>query len=568
MSTTPWTVGYASDLEGSYSYWRRYIEQSSVLFTTDGHDVKLRDNCYFVCGGDVCDRGDGDIRILTDLLALKDEYKERVQFILGNRDVNKLRLPFSLHEKALEEDPVCFWVDPKNAQEFATEKTRAGRLRWILKNTMGSPWSFECRKEELAALGRDTSDEAVAQSYLDLISAPNGLLFRYINEGKMAVIIGDAIFVHGGLVDSHLGYVPPTFTHRSEYCTNPLEWVHTINAFKNSEIQDFISRTEGYLQEENGNVKEGWDKVGNYAHPQPGSRLVQCGMGTLADNSPNPTVIYTNFMQSGLFSHLQPRVTSWLRPYHINKVIVGHQPAGDCVAILPNVDDMSGVRTYAISADTCYSSFVQYDMHIVNQLLTKEGVEELNLMEKMIVSVRKGHEDWKSVTPYLRDKGLLSPLPGVASANDKADTRAPLCVAEPTVVFQGSPRLVVANNEMVTTEGVPVEGKVVLKGVLASGHVHGVTLPEEDGDVVVGKEIGNGWVIRSRGIYPSHHPLFLSSSTAATATATAVVEEEEEEWCVAGFCEKTTFRSHLLPVRIAKELIKEVAAASTAAENK
>lgn len=39
-----------------------------------------------------------------------------------------------------------------------------------------------------------------------------------------------------------------------------------------------------------------------------------------------------------------------------------------------------------------------------------------------------------------------------------------------------------------------------------------------------------------------------------------MIEEQEEEWCVAGFCEKTTFRSRLLPVRVAKEMIREAAA--------
>ena len=47
--------------------------------------VKLRNNCHFVYGGDVCDRGDGDLRILKDLLRLKDDAPNRVHFILGNR---------------------------------------------------------------------------------------------------------------------------------------------------------------------------------------------------------------------------------------------------------------------------------------------------------------------------------------------------------------------------------------------------------------------------------------------------------------------------------------------------
>lgn len=47
---------------------------------------------------------------------------------------------------------------------------------------MGSPWSFLCRQEELSILGRPNDDEATAQSYLDLIAAPSGLLYRYIEQ--------------------------------------------------------------------------------------------------------------------------------------------------------------------------------------------------------------------------------------------------------------------------------------------------------------------------------------------------------------------------------------------------
>lgn len=47
---------------------------------------------------------------------------------------------------------------------------------------MGSPWSFQCRQEELAALEQANDDEATAQSYLDMIAAPNGLLYRYIEQ--------------------------------------------------------------------------------------------------------------------------------------------------------------------------------------------------------------------------------------------------------------------------------------------------------------------------------------------------------------------------------------------------
>ena len=70
----------------------------------------LNENCHFIYGGDVCDRGRGDIRILTDLVNLKEKYPDRVHFILGNRDVNKLRLPFTLHPNLVSRLPSVFWA--------------------------------------------------------------------------------------------------------------------------------------------------------------------------------------------------------------------------------------------------------------------------------------------------------------------------------------------------------------------------------------------------------------------------------------------------------------------------
>ena len=120
------TVGYATDIEGNLDYWHRYISLSQVLFRPAAPDasaaadaatgdsgsggqagaagetwrvspgsslppLQLRDHCHFVYGGDVCDRGSGDIRICRDLLSLKQRYPERVHLIVGNRDINKVR---------------------------------------------------------------------------------------------------------------------------------------------------------------------------------------------------------------------------------------------------------------------------------------------------------------------------------------------------------------------------------------------------------------------------------------------------------------------------------------------
>lgn len=212
--------------------------------------------------------------------------------------------------------------------------------------------------------------------------------------------------------------------------------------------------------------------------------------------------------REGTFAPLQSRVISWLQQAHIDKVVVGHQPAGDCVAVLPSKSVAAGNRnkqSFSVSADTCYSTFVQYDVNFLNTLFSSPA----NSTENDTIE-----EDWKSVTPLLREKGLLSPIIANTttrpSSSDRADTRAPLCVAEPVIVFEDAPpRLFLGTptvrlddddddnpNEVATSaasEAVVGEGKIELKGVLASGHVHGVTLPEPREEAIVGHEVG--WLV-------------------------------------------------------------------------
>lgn len=126
-------VGYVSDIEGNYDYWRKYISRSEVLHVTDNNHIRLRDQCHFVCGGDVCDRGAGDIRVLKELLSLKTEYPDRVHFVLGNRDINKLRLPATLHPSVLRQRPDVYWFNSA-AQEVGKDfqlDNAPDRMKWV-----------------------------------------------------------------------------------------------------------------------------------------------------------------------------------------------------------------------------------------------------------------------------------------------------------------------------------------------------------------------------------------------------------------------------------------------------
>jgi len=56
----------------------------------------------FIYGGDSQDKGPGDIRFVTMLLKLNEQYGKRVIFSRGNRDVTKLRLRTELNLNCIE----------------------------------------------------------------------------------------------------------------------------------------------------------------------------------------------------------------------------------------------------------------------------------------------------------------------------------------------------------------------------------------------------------------------------------------------------------------------------------
>jgi len=98
-------VSFTTDTEGNWEYFRRFVERAEGLewkgMGTSGYaaDIELKDGWRFIFGGDAVDKGNavgGSIRVVNSLLALKRRYPDRVTLLLGNRDLNKMRLTSEL----------------------------------------------------------------------------------------------------------------------------------------------------------------------------------------------------------------------------------------------------------------------------------------------------------------------------------------------------------------------------------------------------------------------------------------------------------------------------------------
>jgi len=244
-------------------------EVPSPLTNNDKNNAKeikfcrltLRPNTQFVYGGDTVDKGPGDIRLVRALVSLKQRYPDRVQLLVGNRDLNKIRLTSELSDddmnRRISDIPKPFWNrNAKSLQEHLEEillqesndggsinsaedlNTRPERLRYLLKHTLGCPDTFEFRRDEIQLLTRiygeypttllethdyiplgdlgdlnvDTAckitDDEVVNSFLYEMSE-EGSLYQYLTLSQIAALIGNTIFVHGSIDELTMKFVPP-----------------------------------------------------------------------------------------------------------------------------------------------------------------------------------------------------------------------------------------------------------------------------------------------------------------------------------------------------------------------
>lgn len=379
-------ISHFTDVEGDRDYLERYVARSEVLCFRPSEDrnfpydewMDFQDsNGMLVFGGDVCDQGGSDLYCIRQLLSLKDRHPDRVHLLLGNRDLNKLRVTQELGLEGDECPPHkgVYWLRGSGLEgdpalgPVTTDPTQ--RLKWMLKNTMGSPQAFEHRRWELRQERslKVATDEDVVESYRDACR-PGGELSRYLAHGVLALRLGDVLFIHGALplteyvVASHptglwddfrfaMPWLPSNVTSAKDVGVHNVDdWISSLNEFARTCIVNF--------EENNGTGI--WSETGGYhVEGQPFAPLIQYGMGWTPDRQRNPTVVYQSWSSDGMprrfFSDREELfvryVKEFFRQANVSLMVCGHQPQGD----MPNTIrlDLENRTAWIVSADTSYS---------------------------------------------------------------------------------------------------------------------------------------------------------------------------------------------------------------------
>jgi len=364
---------YVTDIEGHLGYLKKQVRNSDIIKFSDKteREIAFKDeqgDDRFVFGGDACDRGE-DIQAVSMLTKFKKSYPERVTLIAGNRDLNKVRFWSELPSNPTEKMPTLTPKIPlhlksyqahleetlktKNVKTLQQANTGLNYLRWMLTHTMNMPGSFENRRKELAFLNEKSisqiSDIEVYNSFYNSVQE-NGFMREYIKQTQLAAIIGDRIFVHGGITEHNMGKIPKGYkTNELAFYEDPRTWVTKLNIWFQGaiEIWDNAKPPQNPCQ---------------FSTPSPAQYLRDIGTGnigpyyTMAQKGDKrfrfaSSVIYTNmFYGKNCPQPVPNKVADYLLQAGIKGIIAGHQPHGATPVYV------TGKSIEVVTGDTLYGN--------------------------------------------------------------------------------------------------------------------------------------------------------------------------------------------------------------------
>jgi len=327
-------IAFLTDTEGSWVSLQSFVElNSSLKFDVKGDLEFSNSNDVFVFNGDATDRGPNSFKILAALIKFKEKYPQRVRIVLGNRDINKLRLTSELSHLGASTSLVFKGPPESRPTSFPNY---AEKLKWIFKETMGAKDTFEFAREEIA-LGRGiekekvTDDDVVEKYRLEL--AKDGLIYKYLTMGELALRIGNSAFGHGAFQEKNTGVVPGESVEtadKTSWYPSVDEWFSNLNSWARRQLDQ-------------------WKK--DPTNPLAGAALVAYQEPVPGTTANDKSVVYGRYSDASGNSTLPPAlpVVAYFLRSGINKVFVGHTPNGDAPTVL-NYPDVFTV----VIADTSF----------------------------------------------------------------------------------------------------------------------------------------------------------------------------------------------------------------------
>lgn len=293
-------VAYLTDVEGIWEKLASFCRDNPHVALEAGDRLVVRPGATFIFGGDAIDRGPDGRRVVRTLLEAWRRQPSQVVLLAGNRDINKLRLVRELNGHP-----------PARTPPEVRGAPRPVLLRWIFQNTMGAKEAFACRQEELARGGSAVSDEVVVDSFLGDLG-PGGELRDYLGACQLVHRIGNTLFVHGGVHEHSLGFVPTR--GRVEGVD---AWAAALNHWYAEQLQSFVE------QRFTPDGTPAWEPVIAYQAPTPGQRINTASVvyGRMADEHNHPTLPSRGLVEA-------------LKREGIHRLVVGHTPSGDCPSVV------------------------------------------------------------------------------------------------------------------------------------------------------------------------------------------------------------------------------------------
>lgn len=382
-------VYVCADVEGSWQKVYTFVEKCNGMLTIvnddpDNFQTVLQDNVSIVFLGDTVDKGPDNIKALKFFIHLKETYQDRVVLIMGNRDINKLRLLWELEDGSLDlqgedrfaldkfrlsswEDNFAAWLQKganlidgiavpyTHGKDVANDKIL--KLKWLLQNTFGAPAAFDDFKKEVGA----ESDQEAYDKYMTIMLGQDGLIIKYLRLAQMIHFDADtkALIVHGGISSDSFGYIPETRLGAGDFYQCIFEvphksMMHTAIAWVyggGDTLTSWIDRLNAWAQDRIGNALDK-DVLGALPLIQHQEPEISIKDGKQVWTTPKAiSVIHGRpWGEDYNIIPVDRHIADMLKAFGVSKLLFGHSPVGEVPVILKDN------RFITIACDTSVAS--------------------------------------------------------------------------------------------------------------------------------------------------------------------------------------------------------------------